>query len=95
MTGISVLDGKTYEEIFDLETKRVAENKSSHTPWGGGTVVNMKGKVLHGYDRAVHGLTAEERLDIRAGTLQRWFTIDSTESSRNSGLDGLTCETMC
>ena len=29
---------------------------------------DARGTVLHGYDRAVHGDTASERLDLRAAT---------------------------
>ncbi|GLI64945.1 hypothetical protein VaNZ11_008347 [Volvox africanus] len=62
--AVNVMSGKTYEEEFDLETKRVKEGKAKNTPWGCG--YRAPPTILHGYTTKVTGKTAEERLDLRA-----------------------------
>eukprot|EP00746_Dinoflagellata_sp_MGD_P026794 gnl/MRDRNA2_/MRDRNA2_163175_c0_seq1.p1 gnl/MRDRNA2_/MRDRNA2_163175_c0~~gnl/MRDRNA2_/MRDRNA2_163175_c0_seq1.p1 ORF type:complete len:288 (-),score=52.26 gnl/MRDRNA2_/MRDRNA2_163175_c0_seq1:42-905(-) len=65
---------KGYEEMFPLEMKRIATaTEEGHAKRGSygfdaGSVKNMYGKVLHGYDRPVYGKTVEERLDIRSAS---------------------------
>ncbi|EFJ49172.1 hypothetical protein VOLCADRAFT_104372 [Volvox carteri f. nagariensis] len=65
-TAVNVMSGKTYEEEFDLETKRVKEGKARSTPWGCG--YRAPPAILHGYTAKVTGKTAEERLDLRAAS---------------------------
>ncbi|KXZ50951.1 hypothetical protein GPECTOR_14g197 [Gonium pectorale] len=65
-TAVNVMSGKTYEEEFDLETKRVKEGKSKSTPWGCG--YRAPPAILHGYTAKVTGKTAEERLDLRSAS---------------------------
>eukprot|EP00210_Caulerpa_lentillifera_P009499 g9059.t1 len=62
-TSVSVQSGKTYEEEFDIETKRANESKPRSTAWG--ISYAKPPKILHGYNREVKGDTAEERLDLR------------------------------
>ncbi|GLC39219.1 hypothetical protein PLESTM_000865200 [Pleodorina starrii] len=63
-TAVNVMSGKTYEEEFDLETKRVKEGKAKSTPWGCG--YRAPPAILHGYTTKVTGKSAEERLDMRS-----------------------------
>ncbi|GLC50558.1 hypothetical protein PLESTB_000393100 [Pleodorina starrii] len=63
-TAVNVMSGKTYEEEFDLETKRVKEGKAKSTPWGCG--YRAPPAILHGYTAKVTGKSAEERLDMRS-----------------------------
>ncbi|GFR48480.1 hypothetical protein Agub_g10376 [Astrephomene gubernaculifera] len=65
-TAVNVMSGKTYEEEFDLETKRVKEGKARSTPWGTG--YRAPPAILHGYTGKVTGKTAEERLDLRSAS---------------------------
>jgi hypothetical protein len=47
-TAINV-SGKTYEEEFDLETKRMAAPKVKNTPWG--SSYRAAPEILHGEQR--------------------------------------------
>ena len=58
--------GKSYEEEFEFEKKRIEQGQKSSTPWG--SSYRAAPAILHGYDKAVSGKTAEERLDMRAAT---------------------------
>jgi hypothetical protein len=44
--AINVQSGKTYEEEFDLETKRMAAPKVKNTPWG--SSYRAAPEILHG-----------------------------------------------
>jgi len=65
-TAINVMSGKNYEEEFDLENARMLTGHKKNTPWGSSH--RIAPEILHGYDRKVTGVTAEERLDMRAAT---------------------------
>ncbi|KAG7672196.1 hypothetical protein KSW81_005078 [Nannochloris sp. 'desiccata'] len=68
--GISVMSNKSYEEEFSLEMSKAKEGKAKAAPWSSG--YKKAPEILHGYDKKVKGKTAEERLDMRSGSLIVW-----------------------
>jgi hypothetical protein len=58
--------GKSYEEEFEFEKKRIEAGSNKSTPWG--SSYRAAPAILHGYTAKVTGKTAEERLDMRAAT---------------------------
>ncbi|CAG9460946.1 unnamed protein product [Pedinophyceae sp. YPF-701] len=65
--AVDTREGKTYEQIFDLEMQRVKQERSrGATPWG--SSYRAPPEILHGYKKKVKGLTASERLDLRCAS---------------------------
>ncbi|GFH18902.1 uncharacterized protein HaLaN_15775, partial [Haematococcus lacustris] len=64
--AVNVMSGKKYEEEFEFEKLRRETGKARSTPWG--STYRQAPEILHGYTKKVLGVTAEERLDIRAST---------------------------
>lgn len=64
--AISVQSGKTYEQEFDFEQKRLKEGKTRTTPWG--STFRAPPEILHGYTTKVTGKNPQERLDLRCAS---------------------------